>query len=36
MDFLIVTTIYVLGIFGLTVQVLKDRKEYYEYHGKQN
>jgi len=28
MNVLIITTLYVLGISGLTIQVLKDRKEY--------
>lgn len=36
MNLLIVATMYVLGIFGLTIQVLKDRKEYYEHFEKQN
>ncbi len=36
MNVLIITSLYVLGISGLTIQVLKDRKEYYEYHKKQN
>tara|TARA_R100000951_G_scaffold80423_1_gene68276 strand:+ start:3216 stop:3335 length:120 start_codon:yes stop_codon:yes gene_type:complete len=35
-DVLIITTLYILGVGGLTIQVLKDRKEYYEYHKKQN
>ncbi len=36
MNVLIITTLYILGVGGITIQVLKDRKEYYEYHKKQN